>query len=161
MWAGHLINSQHVNAPEERYAFSSHFVYNSDWRLHTPCRTAKLFSPVLHTLTPSFPEQLPYFLEFRSCACSKLKLASGSQALYISLPTPGNEVFQQELIITRKCSCSRVALLRSNLKTVLDSSIHSNSFTSQDKDGLFPNFFKTREGNTSRVKNNAKQNKHL
>lgn len=144
MWAGHLMNSQSVNAPEERYAFSSHFACNSDWRLHTPCRTAKLFSLVLPTLTPSFPEQLPYFLEFHSCACSRLKLASGSQALYVSLPTPGNEVFQQALIITRKCSCSSSHLLRSNLKTVLDSSIHSNSFISQDKDGLFPNFFKIR-----------------
>ena len=70
------------------------------------CCTAKLFSLVLCVPTPSFFEQLLFFLEFHSCTCSRLKRASGNPALYISLPTPGNEVFRQELIMTRKCSCS-------------------------------------------------------
>lgn len=70
------------------------------------CWTASLFSLVLYMLAPSFPQQLPYFLRFHSCTCSRLKLASGSQALCVSLLAPCNEVFQQELINTRKCSCS-------------------------------------------------------
>lgn len=58
------------------------------------------------SLLHHFSDELPCFLEFHSCTLSRLKLASGSQALYISLPAPGNEVFQQELIMTGKCSCS-------------------------------------------------------
>ena len=108
------------------------------------CWTAKLFSLVLYTLGPSFSEQLPYFLEFHSCTCSRLKLASGKPALYISLPTPGNEVFQQELIMTWKCSCSVFTLAEIKFENSVGFFHYWNSFIPQDKDGLFPNYFKMR-----------------
>lgn len=111
------------------------------------CWTAKLFSLGFSVLAPAFSQQLPYFLELHSCTCSRLTLASGSNTRYISLPTPDNEVFQQEFITTRKCSCSIFTLLRWNLKIVLVSSIHWNSFFPQDKDG-FPSFFRMKQENT-------------
>lgn len=105
------MNSQeNVDAKGERLLSPLVLIITQIGGYRSLCWTARQLSLVLCMLVPSFSEQLPSFLKFHSCTCSRLKLASGNPALYISLPAPGNEVVQQELIITRKCSCSLLTL---------------------------------------------------
>lgn len=83
------------------------------------CWTAKLLSPALPKLVSSCAKQLPDFLDFHSCACSGIILATGSEACYISLPNSDNEVFHPELIMRRKCSCSIFTLAQIKFENIV------------------------------------------